>query len=934
MISGANGTAAVGDTASFTPIISGGTAPYTVTVTGLPPGRSVTNSATGLTTGAYTTSGTYSATYTVTDSKGATASFTRVVTVTAAAITLQTLSLSPSNATIGTAYSGTITGKTSGSTITLGNTGAAGLSVSGSSVTGTPTTAGAVDLVETLSGATNNPRTTTGLLNVVAASQIPVANWRLGITGAVTDSAGDSTTQTAIQNSSTNKRNAVFSLAANQARTITIPVASVSAPGGLLYLSSYIQDSGLEDPTTATESAVQQSTDGGATYSALTLAQGSKLDRGRAYHLPAGPARLVQFTITAASSACSGSVGVFQRPASGVADIWLIEGASFEDRAYKPYQWTATLNSVLPAQDPMVFNQGYAGQNSQQIRTRTQTDLPNFPLATIVIANQAGNTVTATRPYSAGNSLALALHTEVATLVQSVLDAGKIALVQNISYRDYTTAPLVNQNANPENGSLPYNINEVYPALQSKAPEQFDASLGVTYNDVYALLLQNPGWLSSDGVHLFRANDWASLRAYQAQVWAAKVYGTTLPKSLYEQAVAAAEAGKTQALVNAAQTLLNILTASTAKTALQNRLNAVVVPASAPVNTAVPTISGTPQVGQTLTASQGTWSNSPTSYAYQWSAGGAAISGATSSTYAPVTADAGKTITVTVTATNSAGSASATSAATSAVTAAAATLSALTLSPTTATTGTAYSGTISGKTSGSTITATSSDGTALTVSGTTVTGSFSAAGTPTVTLTETLSGATNTPRTSTVSLTVSAGVTTRKVQVKPYVTANLASGLADWNDVKCDVANSSANAAALKDTTGAATGLSAWTTLTGGASIVDNSQTPTSPNAYPDAIAKSFLYITTGSVVMNIKGFAANQSIPTLNVLASRTTTSDRTSVFATSGQQKSINAKNNTTLLTFTGLTADANGILTLGLSVGTPDGQFSYENGFDFSF
>ncbi|MFL6088824.1 MAG: carboxypeptidase regulatory-like domain-containing protein [Aeromicrobium sp.] len=67
-------------------------------------------------------------------------------------------------------------------------------------------------------------------------------------------------------------------------------------------------------------------------------------------------------------------------------------------------------------------------------------------------------------------------------------------------------------------------------------------------------------------------------------------------------------------------------------------------------NTSAPTISGTPKVGQTLTANEGTWSATPDSYTYVWKAGGTAISGATSKTYVPVAGDVGKTITVTVTA--------------------------------------------------------------------------------------------------------------------------------------------------------------------------------------------------------------------------------------------------------------------------------------------
>jgi len=61
-------------------------------------------------------------------------------------------------------------------------------------------------------------------------------------------------------------------------------------------------------------------------------------------------------------------------------------------------------------------------------------------------------------------------------------------------------------------------------------------------------------------------------------------------------------------------------------------------------------------VGQTLTATTGTWTNNPTSFTYQWNRAGTAISGATRSSYVPVTADIGNTLTVYVTAANTGGS--------------------------------------------------------------------------------------------------------------------------------------------------------------------------------------------------------------------------------------------------------------------------------------
>lgn len=54
----------------------------------------------------------------------------------------------------------------------------------------------------------------------------------------------------------------------------------------------------------------------------------------------------------------------------------------------------------------------------------------------------------------------------------------------------------------------------------------------------------------------------------------------------------------------------------------------------------VPTLTGTGRLGQTLTASAGTWSPSPVALTYQWLRNGVSISGATATTYKITTADA------------------------------------------------------------------------------------------------------------------------------------------------------------------------------------------------------------------------------------------------------------------------------------------------------
>ena len=87
-----------------------------------------------------------------------------------------------------------------------------------------------------------------------------------------------------------------------------------------------------------------------------------------------------------------------------------------------------------------------------------------------------------------------------------------------------------------------------------------------------------------------------------------------------------------------------------------------------PANTAIPNLFGTATSGQTLTATTGTWTGTPTiTYSYQWVRGASTNVGTNSSTYTLVGADVGNTMHVTVTATNSAGNANASSANTATV---------------------------------------------------------------------------------------------------------------------------------------------------------------------------------------------------------------------------------------------------------------------------
>ncbi len=174
--------------------------------------------------------------------------------------------------------------------------------------------------------------------------------------------------------------------------------------------------------------------------------------------------------------------------------------------------------------------------------------------------------------------------------------------------------------AAPTNTALP----AITPAGTPVVGEQLSASTG-TWTD----LLPITGYMYS---------------------WNGGAYSTTAT-----YAVTAADEGKTISVTVQATDATGSATAGPVSTA--------VVP-TRPANTVAPTITGTAQVGQNLTASPGTWTGTaPITYTYTWAGTGTAVG----ATYVVGAGDLGKAVSVTVTATGPGGIVSAPPVATAAV---------------------------------------------------------------------------------------------------------------------------------------------------------------------------------------------------------------------------------------------------------------------------
>jgi hypothetical protein len=104
-----------------------------------------------------------------------------------------------------------------------------------------------------------------------------------------------------------------------------------------------------------------------------------------------------------------------------------------------------------------------------------------------------------------------------------------------------------------------------------------------------------------------------------------------------------------------------VVASNGAGSSLVGAVSLPITPAAAPValvpiNTSPPSISGTYEQGQTVTCSQGAWSNGPTGYGYSWQRNVTTTIAGNTSTYTVTSGDVNQAITCTVVASNGSGS--------------------------------------------------------------------------------------------------------------------------------------------------------------------------------------------------------------------------------------------------------------------------------------
>lgn len=356
------------------------------------------------------------------------------------------------------------------------------------------------------------------------------------------------------------------------------------------------------------------------------------------------------------------------------------------------FSWSgASANSVTYYDSDVIYN-----SSSTAATVTVSTDTMPFTIAKITGSSNPTVTINSVVAYSQINNTGVSKNgvaggtTSLSSIVRPTANSG----VTTNNYTYYTNNQAtgsqrrVNLPSNFTSGTTVYVSTNGYIGIGTDpSTALFPPSSGLFLMPLQGDQRQTALWTYSDSSNFYirwqgaRYNDAGQTIDYQAKFYwnstAVDVHFVTnnLSSSNLASTTAVYNNGAITALWSgsSSQTSSLISTSSMARNTSQDGVDdnrtAIVasLPVSAPVNTVAPSVTpSSASAGSTFSCSTGTWSNSPTSYSYQWQyfEGGAfgwlSISGQTSSTFVS-TGYGGLSIRCIVTATNAGGSNQATS---------------------------------------------------------------------------------------------------------------------------------------------------------------------------------------------------------------------------------------------------------------------------------
>ena len=446
-----------------------------------------------------------------------------------------------------------------------------------------------------------------GMQALFAQSPFPpnTADWRLRPLSA-TDSYGNAT----LQNNLTSGTDFTDKTTLNpgSTRTLTFQLPALSN-GGMFIFNP---ENNISDLTVSTYQS-----DNGSSWTTLNgniykNGQSNKLQKADIPQSASGKWFKINFQNTGSSSIQLKEMGLYQF-LGGRNQYFLLLGASITESSGSVFDWRNTINTRLgTSYQPVFFNWAVGGDNTYGLSTRIDEFLAQHPQAGYVLLEIGGNDVSATRPMSFSDykgSYLADMDTRIRSIVQKIINAGKIPVLSRISYRNYPAQtsyagkiqPAVNGGSNQENGSLPYNFI-LDKVIKDLVPDFWSQSERRGTLDFYQFTINNQNWLvNGDGIHFYGSEayhirdfwtDFGLKYIFTGQRSATVQYPEFIANltNTATQAVLTAEATRNEQDVFKARILVEQLNNQATRVALLDRLDAVLNGTPPPSDTQAPTV--------------------------------------------------------------------------------------------------------------------------------------------------------------------------------------------------------------------------------------------------------------------------------------------------------------------------------------------------------